>query len=88
MPTLPQSKLTCPPPFIPTCSDNNNAVLNKRLQNTAVMISKEGQRSWLKIECAGGLNARQCYKGLQEACSERVLTYCTVARWVKAFKGG
>ena len=70
------------------CSDNNNAVLNKRLRNTAAMISKEDQRNWLEIECARGRNARQCYEGLQEACGERALPYCTVAGWVKAFKEG
>ena len=29
-----------------------------------------------------------CYEGLQEACGERVLPYCTAARWVKALKEG
>ena len=77
------------PSSIPMCSDNNNnAVLNKHSRITAAMISKEDQRSWLKIECARGLNARQCYEGLQEACGEHALPYCTVARWVKAFKEG
>ena len=50
------------------------------------MISKEDQRSWLKIECARGRNARQCYERLQESCGEHALPYCTVARWFKAFK--
>ena len=68
--------------------NNNNAVLNKRSQNTAAMISKEDQSSWLKIECARGRNARQYYEGLQKACSEYALPYCTIARWVKAFKEG
>ena len=80
MPTLPQSKLTRPLPFIP-------AVLNKCSQNTAAMISKEDQRSLMKIECTRGCNPRQCYNRLQEACRERALLYCTVASWVKAFKG-
>ena len=89
MPTLPQSKWTHPPPFIPVCSDNNNnAVLNKRSQSTSAMISKEDQKSWLKIECTTRRNARQCYTGLQEACGECALPYCTVARWVKTFKEG
>ena len=52
------------------------------------MISKEDKRSWLKIECARGRNARQGYKDLQEACGERALPYHTVPRWVKAFKEG
>ena len=51
------------------------------------MILKEDQRSCLKIECARGRNARQCYEGLQEACGECALPHRTVARWVIAFKG-
>ena len=71
MPTIPQSKLTRPPPsFTYAANNNNNEVLNKCSQNTASMILKEDQRSWLKIECARGRNPRQCYEGLQEACSE------------------
>ena len=69
-------------------NNNNNAVLNKRLWITAAMILKEDQRSWLKIKCTRGRNARQCYEGLLEACGERAFRHCTVARWVKAFKGG
>ena len=90
MPTLTQSKWTRHSPFIPVCSNNNNnnAVLNKHLGNAPAMISKEDQRSWLKIECARGHNSRECYKGLQEACGEHALPYHTVARWVKAFKEG
>ena len=65
MPTLTKSKETRLPHFIPVCSDNNNnAVLNKRSRNTAALISKEDQRSWLKIECARDHNARKCYKRL------------------------
>ena len=67
MTTLPQSKWTCPLFFIPMCSDNkSNEVMNKRLWNTATMISKEDQRSWLKIEFAWGHNVRQCYEELQK----------------------
>ena len=39
------------------------------------MILKEDQRIWLKIECARGRNATQCYDGLQEACGEHALPY-------------
>ena len=54
MPNLPQ----CPPPLILACNDNNNnAVLNKPLQNVAALISKEDQSSWLKIKCVRGRNA-------------------------------
>ena len=61
-----RGRLDAPPPtFIPVCSNNNNnnAVLNKCSWNTAAMILKEDQKSCLKIECARGHNARQCYKG-------------------------
>ena len=49
---------------------------------------KKDHRIWLKTECARGRNAILCYKGLHEACGERALSYCTVARWIKAFKEG
>ena len=52
------------------------------------MISKQDQKSWLKIECTWGHNARQCYEGLGEACGESALSYRTVALWVKAFRDG
>ena len=52
------------------------------------MILKQDQKSWLKIECATGHNARQCYKGLREACGEISLAYRTAAWWVKAFRDG
>ena len=52
------------------------------------MISKQDQKSWLKVECARGRNARQCYEGLQEACGDSALPYRTVAWWVKAFRDG
>ena len=54
----------------------------------ATMISKQGQKNWLKIECARGCNARQCYEGLQEAWGESVLPYRTEAWWVNAFRDG
>ncbi|PNF41575.1 hypothetical protein B7P43_G12101 [Cryptotermes secundus] len=52
------------------------------------MFSKQEQRSWIKIECAGGRKARQCHQGLQEACGKSALPYRRVARWVKAFSEG
>ncbi|PSN36131.1 hypothetical protein C0J52_27686, partial [Blattella germanica] len=52
------------------------------------MFTKQDQRSWLKIECARGRNARQCYEILQDVCGENALPYRTVARWVKAFNEG
>ncbi|PSN57940.1 hypothetical protein C0J52_00193 [Blattella germanica] len=52
------------------------------------MFTKQDQRSWLKIECARGRYARQCYEILQDVCGENALPYRTVARWVKAFNEG
>ena len=52
------------------------------------MISKQDQKFWWKIECARGLNTRQCYEGLREACDECALPHRTVAWWVKAFRDG
>ena len=86
MPTLPQSKWTLPPPSFPCAATTIKQFRNKCSQNTAAMILKEYQRSWLQIECTRGHNGIQCYEGLQEACSERALPYHTVARCVKAFK--
>ncbi|GBN95050.1 hypothetical protein AVEN_243466-1, partial [Araneus ventricosus] len=43
------------------------------------------QRRWIKIECARDRTARQCYRGLQDACGESPLPYRTVTRWVKTF---
>ncbi|PSN43849.1 hypothetical protein C0J52_11883 [Blattella germanica] len=51
-------------------------------------LVKAAFRSWLKIECARGKNARQCYEILQDVCGENALPYRTVARWVKAFNEG
>ncbi|PSN57987.1 hypothetical protein C0J52_08116 [Blattella germanica] len=59
-----------------------------RLRSVFAMFTKQDQRSWLKIECARGRNARQCYEILQDVCGENALPYRTVARWVKAFNEG
>ena len=55
----------------PRLPGSTSAVLNKRSRNTGALISKEDRRSWLKIECARGRKARECYEGLQEACGKR-----------------
>jgi len=52
------------------------------------MFTKEDQRSWIKIEVARGRSAQTCFQGLQEACGDAALSYCTVARWVKLFREG
>ena len=46
------------------------------------------QRSWIKIEVAQGHNTLECLQGLNEACGDEVLPYCTVARRVKVFWEG
>ena len=35
-----------------------------------------------KIQCARGRTAKQCHRGLQEACNAAALPYRMVARWV------
>ena len=52
------------------------------------MFSKKEQRTWIKIVCARGRTAKQCHRGLQEACDAAALPYRTVARWVAAFRDG
>ncbi|GFV37511.1 hypothetical protein TNCV_127221 [Trichonephila clavipes] len=50
------------------------------LRNLRRFRGKDGQPSWFKFEVAGGKNAANCYKGLQEACGDNVLPCRTVAR--------
>ena len=38
--------------------------------------------------CARGRTAKQCHRGLQEACDAAALPYRTVPRWVAAFRDG
>ena len=52
------------------------------------MFSKQEQRTWIKIQCARGCTAKQCHRGLQEACDAAALPYRTVERWVAAFRDG
>ena len=51
------------------------------------MFTKLEQHSWIKI-VAQGRSTQECLQGLLEACGDSALPYCTVARWVKAFRGG
>ncbi|PSN54321.1 hypothetical protein C0J52_10693, partial [Blattella germanica] len=44
------------------------------------------QGTWIKIQCTVGRTAKQCHRGLQEACSAVALPFRTVARWVAAFR--
>ena len=52
------------------------------------MFTKLEQRSWIKIEVAQCRSTQECFQGLVEACDDATLAYCTVARWVKAFREG
>ncbi|PSN32627.1 hypothetical protein C0J52_22380 [Blattella germanica] len=52
------------------------------------MFSKYEQRCFIKIQVARGINARQCYTELLEACGKETLPYRTVARWANAFRRG
>ena len=50
------------------------------------MFKEPEQRFWIKIEVARGYSTQECFQGLREACGNAVLSYRTVARWVKAFR--
>ena len=52
------------------------------------MFSKYEQRYFIKIQIAGGKNARQCHTALLEACGRETLPYLTVARWAYTFCRG
>jgi hypothetical protein len=52
------------------------------------MLTKQEQRSWIKIEVAWGRSAQNCYQGLREACGDAALPYRTVALWIKLFREG
>ena len=61
---------------------------SQRSRKTVAMFSKQGQRTWIKIQCARGRTAKQCRRGLKEACDPAALPYRTVGRWVAAFRDG
>ena len=48
-------------------------------RKTVAMFSKQEHRTWIKIQCARGRTAKQCHRGLQEACDAAALLYRTVA---------
>ncbi|PSN47788.1 hypothetical protein C0J52_08164 [Blattella germanica] len=72
----------------PSACGGSIGKISERVLAVFAMFTKQDQRSWLKIECARGRNARQCYEILQDVCGENALPYRTVARWVKAFNEG
>jgi hypothetical protein len=43
------------------------------------MLTKQEQRSSIKIEVARGPCAQNCYQGLREVCGDAALPYRTVA---------
>ncbi|PSN43714.1 hypothetical protein C0J52_14000 [Blattella germanica] len=47
------------------------------------MFMMQSQRSWLKFGYARGRKARQCYKLLQDVCSESAVPYQPVVRWIR-----
>ena len=61
---------------------------SQRSRKAVAMFSKKEQRTWIKIVCARGRTAKQCHRGLQEACDAAALPYRTVARWVAPFRDG
>ena len=59
---------------------------SQRSRKTDAMFSKQEQRTWIKIQSSRDRTAKQCHRGLQEACDAAALPYITVARWVAAFR--
>lgn len=50
------------------------------------MLTKCNQPSEIKIEIARVKNTSECYQELHEDCGENVLSFRTVALWIKAFR--
>ena len=65
-----------------------SVVGSQRWRKTVAMFSKQEQKTWIKIQCTRCHTAKQCHRGLQEACDAAALPYRTVARWVAAFRDG
>ena len=51
-------------------------------------VTRQEQRSYVKIAVLRGRNARECHSGLTEALGNRAFPYRTVARWAAAFQCG
>ena len=49
-------------------------------------VTRQEQRSYVKIAVLRGRNAKECYSELTEALDNRALPYKTVARWAAAFQ--
>ena len=58
-----------------------------RLQPLSEMeVTRQEQRSYVKIAVLRGRNAKECHSELTEALGNRALPYRTVARWAGAFQ--
>ena len=51
-------------------------------------VTRQEQRSYVKIAVLPGRNAKECHSEPTEALGNRVLPYRTVARWAAAFQHG
>ena len=51
-------------------------------------VTRQEQRSYVKVAVLRGRNAKECHSELTEALGNRALPYRTVARWVSAFQRG
>ena len=60
-----------------------------RLQPLSEMeVTRQEQRSYVKIAVLRGRNAKECHAELTDALGNRALTYRKVARWTAAFQRG
>ena len=51
-------------------------------------VTRQEQRSYVKIAVLRGRNPKKCHSELTEASGNRALPYRTVARWAAAFQRG
>ena len=51
-------------------------------------VTRQEQRSYVKIAMLRGINAKECHSELTEALGNGALPYRTVARWAAAFQRG
>ena len=51
-------------------------------------VTRQEQRSYVKIAVLWGRNAKECHSELTEALGNCVLPYRTLARWAAAFQRG
>ena len=51
-------------------------------------VTRQEQRSYLKILVLRGRNAKKCHSELTEALGNRAFPYRTVGRWAAAFQHG